>query len=284
MLQHILEHGERRENRTGVDTLAVFGYQTRFNLQEGFPLVTTKKMFTRGIFSELEWFVRGMTNIKFLVDRNVHIWDADAYRQYKTTPAYAGETHEAFVEKIASDDEFANQHGELGPVYGRQWRNFNGVDQLQTLVEGIKHNPASRRHILTAWNPADIGMMTLPPCHVLTQWNVRTDGTLDCHLYQRSADTFLGVPFNIASYAALMHVVAKVTDTKPGDFVHTFGDLHLYENHLPAVQEQLARNPLPLPTLTVSDTLRDIDSFRAEQLTLHNYQSHDKLIAPLNAG
>ncbi len=284
MLEHILTKGERRENRTGVDTISVFGYQARFNLEEGFPLVTTKKMFTKGIFAELEWFVRGQTNIKQLVDQGVHIWDGDAYRQFKTNPRYSGETQEEFVQKIATDESFAQIHGELGPVYGKQWRNFNGVDQLQGLVDGIKQNPASRRHILSAWNPADIEAMTLPPCHVLTQWNVRPNGVLDCQLYQRSADTFLGVPFNIASYGALMHVIAQITGTTPGEFIHTFGDLHIYANHIDAVQEQLSREAFPLPTLTVAPDVTSLDTFRAKHLTVNNYQSHGAIKAQLNAG
>ncbi len=283
LLQHILDHGTQKGDRTGTGTISVFGYQTRYDLQEGFPLLTTKKMYTRGILIELLWFLSGDTNIKTLVDQNVNIWNGDAYRAYKNNPAFGNETQEEFIEKIKTDNEFAKQFGELGPVYGRQWRNFGGVDQITELIQQIKNNPNSRRHIVSAWNPQDLKDMTLPPCHALFQFYV-ADGKLSCQLYQRSADAFLGVPFNIASYAAFTMMVAHVTGLTPGEFIHTFGDLHIYNNHLEAVNEQLSRKPLPLPTLTLNKEVTDIFAFTIDDFTIENYESHPSIKAPLNVG
>jgi len=247
LLRDILDNGVRRDDRTGTGTLGVFGRQMRFDLSKGFPLLTTKKLHTRSIFIELLWFLRGETNIAWLKDNGVSIWD-----------------------------EWADADGDLGPVYGKQWRSWaapNGasIDQIQKLVHGLKTNPNSRRHIVSAWNPADVDDMALPPCHCLFQFFV-ADGKLSCQLYQRSADVFLGVPFNIASYALLTHMLAKVVGLEPGDFVHTFGDAHLYLNHLEQAELQLSRAPLPLPTLSVADK-DDLFGFELSDFVLNDYQS-----------
>jgi thymidylate synthase len=224
LLRHILEHGETREDRTGVGTLSVFGYQNRYDLAQGFPLVTTKKTHLRSIIHELLWFLTGDTNVKYLRDNKVSIWD-----------------------------EWADEKGELGPVYGHQWRSWPSpkgpLDQISAVIAQIKAKPHSRRHIVSAWNPAEVDQMALPPCHALFQFYVHVDGRLSCQLYQRSADSFLGVPFNIASYALLTMMVAQVTGLKPGEFIHSFGDLHLYLNHLEQAKLQLSREPRPLPTM-----------------------------------
>lgn len=247
LLRDILDNGVRRDDRTGTGTLGVFGRQMRFDLSKGFPLLTTKKLHTRSIFIELLWFLRGETNIAWLKDNGVSIWD-----------------------------EWADAEGDLGPVYGKQWRswaapNGSSIDQIAKLVHGLKTNPNSRRHIVSAWNPADVDDMALPPCHCLFQFFV-ADGKLSCQLYQRSADVFLGVPFNIASYALLTHMLAKVVGLEPGDFVHTFGDAHLYLNHLEQAELQLSRAPLPLPTLTVADKT-DLFGFEMSDFVLNDYQS-----------
>ncbi|MGX1691120.1 thymidylate synthase [Brevundimonas naejangsanensis] len=247
LLRDILDNGVRRDDRTGTGTLGVFGRQMRFDLSRGFPLLTTKKLHTRSIFTELLWFLRGETNIAWLKDNGVSIWD-----------------------------EWADAEGDLGPVYGKQWRSWaapNGasIDQIAKLVHGLKTNPNSRRHIVSAWNPADVDDMALPPCHCLFQFFV-ADGRLSCQLYQRSADVFLGVPFNIASYALLTHMLARVVGLEPGDFVHTFGDAHLYLNHLEQAELQLSRAPLPLPTLTVADK-DDLFGFELSDFVLNDYQS-----------
>lgn len=247
LLRDILDNGVRRDDRTGTGTLGVFGRQMRFDLSKGFPLLTTKKLHTRSIFIELLWFLRGETNIAWLKDNGVSIWD-----------------------------EWADANGDLGPVYGKQWRswaapNGSSIDQIQKLVHGLKTNPNSRRHIVSAWNPADVDDMALPPCHCLFQFFV-ADGKLSCQLYQRSADVFLGVPFNIASYALLTHMLAKVVGLEPGDFVHTFGDAHLYLNHIEQAELQLSRAPLPLPTLTVADK-DDLFGFELSDFVLNDYQS-----------
>jgi thymidylate synthase len=247
LLRDILENGVERGDRTGTGTLGVFGRQIRFDLQKGFPLLTTKKLHTRSIFIELLWFLRGETNIAWLKDNKVRIWD-----------------------------EWADENGDLGPVYGKQWRSWatpNGetIDQITKLVENLKTNPNSRRHIVTAWNPADVDDMALPPCHCLFQFFV-ADGKLSCQLYQRSADVFLGVPFNIASYALLTLMVAKVVGLEPGDFVHSFGDAHLYLNHLDQAREQLTRQPLPFPTLDVADK-DDLFAFDLSDFTLNGYEA-----------
>lgn len=254
LMQHVLDHGHQKQDRTGTGTLSVFGYQMRFNLAEGFPLLTTKKIHLRSVVHELLWFLRGDTNIKYLQENGVSIWN-----------------------------EWADENGELGPVYGKQWRSWEGprgqiVDQISQLVEGLKKNPDSRRHIVSAWNPADVGQMALPPCHALFQFYV-ADNTLSCQLYQRSADIFLGVPFNIASYALLTHMLAQVCGYKVGDFVHTLGDAHLYSNHLDQARLQLTREIRKLPTLHIAPNVTDIFAFQYEDFHLEDYNPHPHIPA-----
>jgi len=253
LLQDILDNGARRDDRTGTGTIGVFGRQMRFDLAQGFPLLTTKKLHLKSIVYELLWFLRGDTNVRWLQERGVGIWD-----------------------------EWANADGELGPVYGKQWRSWatpdrGSIDQIARLVEGIRTNPNSRRHLVSAWNPADVDDMALPPCHCLFQFFV-ADGRLSCQLYQRSADVFLGVPFNIASYALLTMMVAQVTGLQPGDFVHTFGDAHLYLNHLDQARLQLEREPRPLPTMTIAPR-DDLFAFEFDDFVLQGYDPHPHIKA-----
>lgn len=280
MCRYILEHGEDRPDRTGTGTRSVFGYQTRYDLREGFPLLTTKKMYLRPIAEELLWFIKGDTNIKYLVDRNVKIWNEWPYEDFKKSEDFNGETLEEFVEKIKNDDEFAKKHGNLGPVYGAQWRNFNneGTDQLMKLIDSLKNNPFSRRHIISAWNPSQVDEMALPPCHTLMQFYVSSDKKyLSCQLYQRSADTFLGVPFNIASYALLTCMLAQVCGYEPKEFIHTIGDAHIYNNHFDVVKTQIEREPLPLPHLVLNKDIDNLFDFKIEDIKLEGYQSHGPL-------
>jgi thymidylate synthase len=254
LMRHVLEHGTTKSDRTGTGTMSVFGYQMRFNLSEGFPVVTTKKVHLRSIIYELLWFLKGDGNISYLKENGVSIWD-----------------------------EWADADGNLGPVYGVQWRSWptadgRKVDQIAQLISGIRRNPDSRRHIVSAWNVADVDQMALPPCHTMFQFYV-ADGRLSCQLYQRSADIFLGVPFNIASYALLTMMVAQVCDLKPGDFVHTFGDAHLYLNHLDQARLQLSRDLRPLPTMRINPDVKDIFGFRYEDFTLENYDPHPHIKA-----
>jgi thymidylate synthase len=293
LVRHIRDQGVFKEDRTGTGTLSVFGYQMRFNLAEGFPLVTTKKVHLKSIIHELLWFIKGDTNIRYLVENGVGIWNEWPYQSWlrQTGRDKDYEMHSAewklglkeFVERIKSDSEFAEKFGDLGPVYGRQWRNFEGVDQLSQVVEDIKSNPDSRRLIVSAWNPKDIPVMAksgLPPCHSLFQFYV-SEGRLSCQLYQRSADVFLGVPFNIASYAALTMMVAQVTGLKLGDFVHTFGDAHLYTNHMQQIEEQLSRNPHSLPKLIINSEVNNLVDFVYDDFQLQDYQSHPAISAPV---
>ena len=280
MCRYILEHGEARPDRTGTGTRSVFGYQTRYDLREGFPLLTTKKMYLRPIAEELLWFIKGDTNIKYLVDRNVKIWNEWPYEDFKKSEDFNGETLEEFVEKIKNDDDFAKKHGNLGPVYGAQWRNFNneGTDQLMKLIDSLKNNPFSRRHIISAWNPSQVDEMALPPCHTLMQFYVSSDKKyLSCQLYQRSADTFLGVPFNIASYALLTCMLAQVCGYEPKEFIHTIGDAHIYKNHFDVVKTQIEREPLPLPRLVLNKDIDNLFDFKIEDIKLEGYQSHGPL-------
>lgn len=249
LLSHVMETGTDRMDRTGTGTRGVFGHQMRFDLAEGFPMVTTKKLHRKSIVHELLWFIAGDTNIKYLQENGVKIWDA-----------------------------WADEDGDLGPVYGKQWRRWEGpdgtvIDQLKQVIENIKANPNSRRHIISAWNPADVEDMALPPCHCLFQFFV-ADGKLSCQLYQRSADIFLGVPFNIASYALLTHMVAQVCDLEVGDFVHTFGDAHIYHNHFDQVREQLTREPMALPTLELNPEVSEIEDFTYADVKLVGYKAH----------
>lgn len=275
LCRHVLEHGEKREDRTGTGTISTFGYQMRFDLTKGFPLLTTKKVFYRGIFEELLWFLSGNTNIKPLVDKKVGIWNEWPYDKYSKSPDFKGETLEEFIEKIRDDQEFADKYGDLGPVYGKQWRDFNGVDQISQLIEGIKNNPFSRRHLVVAYNPSEVKDMALPPCHSLFQFYVSADGKkLSCQLYQRSGDVFLGVPFNIASYSLLLAMIAQVCDLEPYEFVHTFGDVHIYLNHLDQINEQLSRTPRPLPKLVLNKDVKNIFDFKYEDIKIEDYDPY----------
>jgi len=269
LLQHILDHGTRKSDRTGTGTISHFGYQMRFNLAEGFPAVTTKKLHFRSIIHELLWFLKGDTNIRYLNEHGVRIWD-----------------------------DWATEQGELGPVYGAQWRNWvaadgRRIDQIETLLADLRSKPDSRRHIVSAWNPAVLpdesrspcenaamGLQALPPCHTMFQFHV-ADGRLSCQLYQRSADVFLGVPFNIASYALLTLMIAQVTGLQPGDFVHTFGDVHIYLNHLEQVETQLSRSPFPLPQMIINPARGNLFEFRYEDFDLRDYQCHPAIKAPI---
>lgn len=270
LARRIMEEGVYKSDRTGTGTKSIFGYQMRFDLNEGFPLLTTKKTFMKGIIHELLWFIKGDTNIKYLVDNDVRIWNEWPYEAFKKSSDYKGETMDEFVLKIKSDEGFAKKHGDLGPVYGAQWRNFNGVDQLQFILDEIKSNPNSRRMILSAWNPAEIHNMALPPCHTLIQFYVN-DGKLSLQLYQRSADIFLGVPFNIASYALLLMMVAQVTNLELGTFVHTLGDAHIYSNHFDQINTQLKRTPKSLPKMIINTNVKSLFDFKFEDFTLVDY-------------
>jgi len=278
LLNHIKAVGTQKTDRTGTGTISTFGYQMRFDLQEGFPLLTTKKVHLKSIIHELLWFIKGDTNIKYLVDNNVRIWNEWPYVNFTKSSDYNGESLKEFTQMVKDSDEFAKKHGELGPVYGRQWRHFEGpnglyVDQLAELIENIKTNPDSRRLIVNSWNPPLIPLMALPPCHMMFHFYVN-DGKLSCQLYQRSADTFLGVPFNIASYALLTMMVAHVTNLEYGEFIHTLGDAHIYNDHLNQVELQLSRTPKPLPTMTINKDVKDINDFKYEDFTLSNYDPH----------
>ena len=284
-LQYILDHGEVRKDRTGTGTISVFGMQTRYDLRDGFPLMTTKKMFIRPIAEELLWFIKGDTNIKYLVDRNVRIWNEWPYEAFKKSDDYNGETLEEFVAKIKEDDDFAKKHGNLGPVYGAQWRNFNyqGVDQLAKLIDGLKNTPFSRRHIISAWNPIQVDEMALPPCHTLMQFYVSSDKKyLSCQLYQRSADMFLGVPFNIASYALLTCMIAQVCGYEPKEFVHTTGDTHIYLDHVDVVKTQIQRTPKKKPRLVLNPEVKSIFDFKIEDIKIEDYVSDGKLVGKVS--
>ena len=278
----ILEQGTNKSDRTGTGTISRFGYQMRFDLNEGFPLLTTKKVYLRAIIHELLWFVKGDTNIKYLVDNDVRIWNEWPYKAYVNSSDYKGETIEEFIDKVKNDHEFAEEYGDLGPVYGRQWRNFGFdensgfVDQLANVIEQIKTNPDSRRLIVCSWNPLLIDKMALPPCHTLFQFFVN-DGKLSCMLYQRSADVFLGVPFNIASYALLTMMVAKICNLELGEFVHTLGDAHIYVNHLEQINKQLKRTPRSLPKMIIKGNQKNIEDFVFEDFELVDYNPHSGL-------
>ncbi|WP_410504836.1 thymidylate synthase [Ligilactobacillus salivarius] len=306
LIRDILEKGHEKSDRTGTGTKSLFGYQMRFNLAEGFPLLTTKKVPFGLIKSELLWFLRGDTNIRFLLEHNNHIWDEWAFKNWVQSDEYHGpdmtnfglraqeddnfnkvyqDEKKKFCQKIVEDQEFANKFGNLGDVYGAQWRHWqtrNGetIDQIKDVIETIKNNPDSRRMIVTAWNPEDVPLSALPPCHTLFQFYVN-DGKLSCQLYQRSADVFLGVPFNIASYALLTHMIARETGLEVGEFVHTLGDAHIYLNHLDQVNEQLERKPNDAPTLWLNPEKKNIMDFEMEDIKVKNYHSHSAIKAPV---
>jgi len=273
LCEYILNNGQNKQDRTNTGTLSVFGYQMRFDLSEGFPLLTTKKVHMKSIVYELLWFIKGDTNIKYLVNHDVKIWNDWPYDLFKKSPQYQGETMQEFIDKIKTDDKFASKFGQLGPVYGKQWRDFGGVDQLKDLIKNIKSNPHSRRLILSAWNPAVVDQMALPPCHAFLQFYVN-DGKLSLQLYQRSADVFLGVPFNIASYGLLLSMVAQVCGLAVGEFVHTMGDAHIYVNHLQQVKLQLTRTPKALPTLRLNPKVKCIFDFKYEDILIEGYDPY----------
>lgn len=293
LMQRVLDEGVQKGDRTGTGTLSVFGHQMRFNLQDGFPLVTTKKVHLKSIIHELLWFLQGDTNIRYLVQNGVNIWNEWPYQNYlrengleEKFPKYSGEWKgkmKEFTEQIAEYEEFARKWGELGPVYGSQWRDFEGVDQISQVIEDIRATPDSRRLLVSAWNPKDIPVMAksgLPPCHTLFQFYV-AEGKLSCQLYQRSADIFLGVPFNIASYALLTMMVAQVCGLGYGDFVHTLGDAHLYSNHLEQAREQLSRSLRPLPEMEINPGIKNIFDFSYRDFELKNYNPHPPIKAPV---
>lgn len=283
LLRLILDKGTERQDRTSTGTISYFGAQMRFDLSEGFPLLTTKKVHFKSVVHELLWFIQGSTNIRPLVLNDVRIWNEWPYEKYRKNAAYQGETMAEFIEKIKADEGFAQKYGDLGPVYGKQWRNFNGVDQLNELIESIRSNPFSRRHIISAWNPAELTDMALPPCHMLMQFYVSSDRRkLSCQLYQRSADVFLGVPFNIASYALFTAMIAQVCGLEPGEFVHTFGDVHIYRDHLEQVQTQLLRDPRPLPILKLNPAITAIEDFTYEDIVLEGYDPHPLIKAKVS--
>jgi len=283
LLQHILKNGTDRSDRTSTGTISTFGYQMRFDLSEGFPLLTTKKVHFKSIVHELLWFITGSTNIRPLVQNDVRIWNEWPYEKFRKSDEYNYETLQDFVDRIKNDELFAQKYGDLGPVYGKQWRNFNGVDQLSILIDGIKKNPFSRRHIINAWNPAELENMALPPCHMMMQFYVSSDNKkLSCQLYQRSADVFLGVPFNIASYALLTHLIAQVCGLEVGEFVHSFGDVHIYKDHLEQVNTQLHRDFRPLPKLVLNPEISQIEDFKYEDITLVGYNPHPLISAKVS--
>ena len=296
-LRHIRNNGNKKTDRTGTGTLSVFGHQMRFNLAEGFPLVTTKKVFTRGIIHELLWFLKGDSNLKYLADNDVHIWDDWPYKAYliknglniPNTDSEEWKTGiKEFIERVKEDSEFAKEYGELGPIYGYQWRSWptpdgRHIDQITEVIEQIKKSPDSRRMIVSAWNVADIAEMAkagLPPCHAFFQFYV-ADGKLSCQLYQRSVDSLLGLPFNIASYALLVQMVAHVTDLELGDFVWTGGDCHIYLNHLEQVDLQLSREPRALPKMTIKRKVESIFDFTIDDFELEGYDPHPAIKAPI---
>lgn len=281
LAQNIMENGSLRSDRTGVGTKSLFGYQMRFNLADGFPLLTTKFVPLRLIFEELMAFLHGETNIEGLVKKNVHIWTDWPYKSYRESEHYQGETMEEFSHRIATDSEFAAKHGNLGPVYGAQWRSWIGADgkvydQLLTLLKDLVENPHSRRHIINGWKVDALDQMALPPCHTLFQFYV-ADNKLSCQLYQRSGDVFLGIPFNIASYALLTHMIAHCVGLEPGEFIHTIGDAHIYTNHFDQVKTQLQRTPYAFPKISLNPNQRDLLSFEYSDVTLHEYEHHPSI-------
>ncbi len=300
LCKNILDNGIDKKDRTGVGTKSIFGHQMKFDLNKGFPLLTTKKVNFNLVWSELLWFIKGDTNIKFLLENNNNIWNEWAFKKWVESEEYTGpdmtdfghrtlvdeeftkqykEQMKIFKEKVLTDEEFSSKYGDLGNVYGKQWRNFNGVDQLKNVIEQIKENPSSRRLIVSSWNPAEVDTMALPPCHSLFQFYVN-DGKLSCQLYQRSGDVFLGVPFNIASYSLLTILIAKECNLGVGEFVHTLGDAHIYKNHFDQVNEQMSRTPYPLPSLKIND-FNSIFDLNIDDVELLDYESHPFIKAPI---
>jgi len=293
LLKKILSEGHTRTDRTGTGTKSIFGHQIRFDLSKGFPLLTTKKVFIRGIIHELLWFLTGDTNIQYLVQNNVHIWDDWPYALYQKSDEFKGETKKEFSQKVAEDDTFAQKWGDLGPVYGKQWRRWKAedgseIDQISYVIKQIKETPDSRRILVSGWNVGEIqglikGTVSSPPlCHTMFQFYVQ-DGRLSCQLYQRSADVFLGVPFNIASYSLLTMMIAQVCGLKPGEFIHTFGDAHIYNNHIKQVNEQLSReNDIrPFPIMKINPDVKDIFSFTIDDFEVVDYNPHPSIKAPI---
>lgn len=285
-INHILTKGTDKNDRTKTGTISTFGTQMRFDLEEGFPLLTTKKVHLKSIIHELLWFIKGDTNIAYLVKNNVRIWNEWPYVAFTKHPDYQGETMKEYIERIKTDKDFAKKHGNLGPVYGHQWRHFDGggedfVDQLKLVIEQIKENPNSRRLIVSAWNPLMIDKMALPPCHMMFHFYVN-NGRLSMLMYQRSGDAFLGVPFNIASYSLLLMMVAQVTNLRVGEFIHTVGDAHIYKNHMDQVKEQLSREPRDLPTMHINPARNSIEDFVYEDFSLENYNPHPAIKAKVS--
>ena len=284
LMERVLREGSDKSDRTGTGTRSVFGHQMRFDLAEGFPMITTKKLHLKSILHELIWFISGDTNIRYLCQNGVRIWDDWPFATYSKSADYDGIDIKEFSARIAADANFAAKWGDLGPVYGFQWRFWPGpngpVDQLRDVLEGIRSNPDGRRHIVSAWNPGYIDQMALPPCHAFFQFYV-ADGKLSCQLYQRSADIFLGVPFNIASYALLLHMMAQDLGLQVGDFVHSLGDAHIYSNHTDQVRLQLSRDLRPLPTLSLNPNVKSLFDFRYEDVALLNYDPHPHIPAPV---
>jgi thymidylate synthase len=288
LLRRVLDEGVDKRDRTGIGTRSIFGHQMRFDLAQGFPLVTTKKVNVKSVIHELLWIIAGDTNIRYLVENNVSIWTDWPFQRYveatgqqaalpKYSPAWK-QARRAFEDRVRADAAFAEEWGQLGPVYGAQWRDFGGVDQLEGVIDAIRRDPDSRRLLVSAWNPPRIREMALPPCHVMFQFYV-AQGRLSCQMYQRSCDVFLGVPFNIASYSLLTMMVAQVTGLSPGWFVHTLGDAHLYANHRPQAEQQLRRAPRPLPRMRLDPAVKDIGGFRLEHFELAGYDPHPFLPA-----
>ncbi|MCM3743160.1 thymidylate synthase [Sporosarcina luteola] len=305
LCSHILETGTVKEDRTGTGTISVFGYQMRYDLQEGFPLMTTKKTAFRLIASELLWFLKGDTSLRTLINDRNPIWDEWGFERWVKSAEYNGpdmtdfgrrslhdeefantykEEMAAYKKRILEDDEFAAKYGDLGPIYGKQWRSWNAgegvIDQIEQLIEGIKRNPDSRRHLVTAWNPSEVNEMALPPCHALFQFYV-ANGKLSCQLYQRSGDVFLGVPFNIASYALLVHLIAHECNLEVGEFIHTLGDAHIYLNHMEQVKEQLSRTPKKLPTLKLNTDGKSIFELTIDDIAVEGYDPYPRIKAPI---
>lgn len=280
LLKNVLNNGENKKDRTNTGTRSLFGSQTRYDLKKGFPIVTTKKVNFKLIVGELLWFISGDTNIKYLVDNNINIWNEWPFENYKKSNEYKNETQKQFIEKIKTNPYFAKKWGVLGPVYGKQWRNFDGVDQFKNIIKQIKNNPNSRRLIISSWNPNEIDDMLLPPCHCFYQFYVN-NGKISCQLYQRSADLFLGVPFNISSYSLLTFLIAKECGLEPDEFIHTIGDNHIYSNHIEQVNIQLERKCLKLPTLIVNPNVKSIFDYTIDDIELNDYEHHPFIKAPV---